>query len=257
MKSVAVLTFLLFLFNNPWYLVQIYSPSTIAFTFSALQTSMFVAGVLVFWLKDLAKFQPANPDLRAGNVVGKLTRKSLSNSPGMLFVLGIFYSLLVIDFGTLYMDYYSQLKHNPGFAYTHQDDRKGATKAIVWFSVVLLGSYYIWFVLALINNLRLIWKQDRSDIAMFTVSQVVHLLTIAAFLLGGYSQHFANGGLQCFFIGFVNLYIWSLCVLNYPVVLKKRATDMDPVRNDSVFQSQEIEMGNYPVRVGVASEEKP
>ena len=144
----------------------------------------------------------------------------------MLFLLGIFYTLLVIDFLTLYMVYYTQVRHHPGFAYTHADDRKGATKALVWLSVILLGSYYIWYVLALINNIRLIWKQDRAEIAMFTFSVIVQVLVVGAFFVGGYSQHFANGGLQCFFIGFVNLYVWSLCVLNYPVVLKKHAVDM-------------------------------
>lgn len=96
-KAVCLLTYLLFFFNNPWYLVQVQRPKTKTFVASGIQTALFVAALMIFWLKDLAKFQPKESDLRA-NPVSKLTRKSLGNKPFVLTMLGIFFAILVIDF---------------------------------------------------------------------------------------------------------------------------------------------------------------
>ena len=51
------------MFNNPWYLVSIYHPSMISIMIANLQTVLFTAAILIFWLKDIAKFQSkeANP----------------------------------------------------------------------------------------------------------------------------------------------------------------------------------------------------
>lgn len=117
-----------------------------------------MAGILVFWLKDLAKFQPSEPSMRV-DTVASLTRKSLSNSKWMLTALSCYYAMLVFDFCALYAFYFYKTKRDLGFAYTHAEKRDKATVAIIVVSAIILLSYYIWYLLALINNVRLIKKQ--------------------------------------------------------------------------------------------------
>jgi amino acid permease len=74
------------------------------------------------------------------------------------------------------------------------------------------------------------------------MSVIANILIICCFLLGVYSQHYANGGIQCFFIGFVNLYVYALCVLNYPVFVKKEEFQEVEVVNNSV---REVELQDY------------
>ncbi len=37
-------------------------------------------------------------------------------------------------------------------------------------------------------------------------------------MAGVYNGYFSNGGVQLFFVGVVNLYMWSLLVLQWPVL---------------------------------------
>ena len=122
---------------------------------------------------------------------------------------------------SLYSWYYHKLKENPGFAYTHTRDMDRTTTALIACTAVLLVSYYTWFLLALVCNIKLIIQQNKSSIALFIISFTVHIMVICSFLLGRYSQHFANGGLQCFLIGFLNMYVYLLCFVNYPVYAQK------------------------------------
>jgi hypothetical protein len=80
----------------------------------------------------------------------------------MLLILLVFYALIVVDFVALYMLYYTKLEVKPGFAFTHKEDRDKATTAVLVFTGIILASYYIWWVLAFVNNIRLIRKQDQT-----------------------------------------------------------------------------------------------
>ena len=56
-KGTLSLISLLFLFNDPWYPVHIYSPSFMTFAATELLSALFMAGLLIFWLRELAGFQ--------------------------------------------------------------------------------------------------------------------------------------------------------------------------------------------------------
>ena len=88
----------------------------------------------------------------------------------MLSVLGGYYLLLVIDFVALYAYYYERVKYDPGFAYTHTEHRDKRTTAIIVISAIIILSYYLWYLLALINNVRLIWRQDKTAKVVFFVN---------------------------------------------------------------------------------------
>jgi len=62
MSSLTML-FLLFIFNDPFYPVHVYDPKFITFAISEFQTSLFVAGMLIFWLRDVARHK--NPELKS------------------------------------------------------------------------------------------------------------------------------------------------------------------------------------------------
>lgn len=86
---------------------------------------------------------------------------------------------------------------------------------------------------------------------------------VTTFIVGVYSQHFANGGVQIFFMGFINVYVYALCFVNYPVLIRLPVDETLEVENavGSAFQvgdhieasevivnHQEIEM--YDVSAG-------
>lgn len=88
----------------------------------------------------------------------------------MLLVLGGYYCLLVIDFVALYTYYNYRLRYDPGFAYTHTEHRDKKTTAIIVISAIIILSYYIWYILAIINNVKLIWQQDKTAKVVFFVN---------------------------------------------------------------------------------------
>ena len=59
-KGTLALISLLFFFNDPWYPVHIYSPSFMSFAGTELTSALFMAGLMVFWLRELAGFQATN-----------------------------------------------------------------------------------------------------------------------------------------------------------------------------------------------------
>lgn len=50
--------FLLFLFNDPLYAAHIYSPSFLTFALTEFTAAIFISGLLVYWLRELALFRP-------------------------------------------------------------------------------------------------------------------------------------------------------------------------------------------------------
>ena len=56
------MAFLLFLFNDPVYVAHIYAPSFASFAFTEFITAVFFAGILTYWLRELATFRPAKAD---------------------------------------------------------------------------------------------------------------------------------------------------------------------------------------------------
>jgi len=46
------MTFLLFLFNDPVFMIHIYSPSIFTFFISELFTAAFLCALMIFWLVE-------------------------------------------------------------------------------------------------------------------------------------------------------------------------------------------------------------
>jgi hypothetical protein len=214
----------------------------LSFTISEFQTSLFMAALPIYWLKDLAKFNPKKRQVdQRVNVMQKLSRHSVGENSCMQAFLFVFYCILVIDFMTLYSLYYWRVQIDPGFSYTHVQELDKPIQIMLFISAGLLCFYYIWYFCAMCNNLRLIMVTDLSTKITFISSQIVHALMILAVMLGVFSRHFANGGIQLFFMGMINVYVITLCILNIPIRRKKiEAPAADVEMQASVSQDQPV-----------------
>lgn len=135
--------------------------------------------------------------------------------------LFVFFCVLVMDFMALYMLYYVHVKADPGFAYTHAEhDLDKPVLSVMALTIALLVLYYLWYLIAICNNLRQIMLTDFNTKVTFLSSQLMHFAVAVTLTLGVYSRHFANGGIQLFFIGLCNLYVFVLVYLNWPQRVK-------------------------------------
>ena len=91
----------------------------------------------------------------------------------------------------------------------------------------LLALYYILYFGSLCYNLALIMDLNKSKIIIFLCSQFIHNVFICTVLLGVYSRHFENGGIQIFLYSMCNLYIYALAYLSWPVQVHFREYELD------------------------------
>ena len=82
----------------------------------------------------------------------------------MIIALVLFYIVLVLDFMALYSLYYWKVKVKPGFSFTHKDDQDKIVVSVLIASLCYLAIYYLWYIIAIINHIRLIFKSDRTTI---------------------------------------------------------------------------------------------
>jgi uncharacterized membrane protein YesL len=99
-----------------------------------------------------------------------------------------------------------------------RDGKKGGAYAgMVTVIVVIFLVYYALYLFAILINCREICKKDKTTKLIFTVNQLVHVLLLAAVWGGVYSWAYALGGVQLFFLGVANLYVYVLCLMAWPV----------------------------------------
>lgn len=70
-------------------------------------------------------------------------------------------------------------------------------------------------------------KEEKARKVLFTAGQIVHFFFIMCAIFGAYSRHFDNGGFQLLAYTVINLYIYALCILNWPVKTYFKEYDMD------------------------------
>jgi len=197
-RSVAPLLFLLFLFNDPWYAAHIYQPSVLTLTLSELQISMFAAGLLIYWIRDVARYRTERAPRTAG-VFAKYLHKSTSDNQVVVTFLFVFYVLLVVVFTGIYLVFFFQIEADPGFAgqmnpFEGSDSAK-VSKTLYTCLAVLLGIYYFWYLCTLCNHCRLITATEDHVKVVFAINFVAHVIFMGSLVIGAYSRHFRNGGI--------------------------------------------------------------
>jgi len=79
-------------------------------------------------------------------------------------------------------------------------------------------TYYIWYILALVQNCKGLWKRkDPVGKLFLTYSQVIHVVVVGGGLAGVFIKTFPDGADQIFFQGLVNIYVYSLTYFYWPV----------------------------------------
>jgi Wnt-binding factor required for Wnt secretion len=207
---------MLFLFNDPWYIVHILSPTIFTSILNELQMCIFMAGLLVFWLREIARFSPV--DAQYTSKLAKFIQNNIFVHSRLLSVLIVLYFLLLADFMFMYVVYYARVQEVPGFSFTHINDIHGADVIFVLVvTISLLLTYYTLYISVFVLNFKHIMKSDTTTKVVFLISQIVHVLFVVGICFGIYSEKFLNGGAQIFFIGIVNTYVYFLVFLFWPV----------------------------------------
>ena len=228
------MTFLLFLFNDPIYPVHIYAPSFTTYALTELASALFISGILIFWLRELTVFRPTKPQEDWGKVKKLIFTSQGLNKCAIVYQC-IFYIILVINFMVLNCVYYFYVDGDPSYGGRFEMDREteGNGDAFVLpitISICLLLFYYFQYTVAvLIGFKRLIFdfKKKTARKVTFISGVCVHLFFIFCVLFGVFSRHFANGGVQLVAYTVINLYVYVLCIFNWPVVLYCTEFDTD------------------------------
>jgi len=95
------------------------------------------------------------------------------------------------------------------------------------FTYGFLAFYYLWFFCTLCKNLSVIMDLETSTVVIFCFSQGVHFLFICGVLLGIFSRHFENGGVQMFFYAMCNIYVYALAYLSWPIEVIFKEYEID------------------------------
>ena len=68
---------------------------------------------------------------------------------------------------------------------------------------------------------RLLCTKDtgKARKVSFIIGQVIHFIFVLCILFGVFSRHFTNGGVQLLAYTVMNIYVYLLCALNYPVTI--------------------------------------
>lgn len=153
------LSFGLVLFNDPWYAVSILAPSTVSRIFDQLQVTIFVAALMVFWLRQVQNFtEPSN----------KCCYQIFSKSKVLLVALWAFLFLNFFLFNVI--EKYYEDKY-PSFSFGHSQDRSRPLMILFLITTVLmLTVYYAIYLANLIFNLKAIHRSTTAMKVILTYS---------------------------------------------------------------------------------------
>ena len=100
--------------------------------------------------------------------------------------------------------------------------------APILMTITLLIVYYLQFFLAMLLGCARLCRKETGQARKisFAVGQVIHFMFIICILFGVFSRHFANGGAQLLAYTAVNIYVYLLCFLNYPVIIYVKEYDV-------------------------------
>ena len=109
------LIFLLFLFNDPFYPVHIYQPSFMTYAITELAAAVFISGLLIYWLRELAGFRPKQVLPDWGCIQRTVYACQGVNQCARCYLCILFF-VLVTDFMVLNCFYYVYVMGDPSLA---------------------------------------------------------------------------------------------------------------------------------------------
>lgn len=143
---------MLFLFNDPLYAAHIYTPSFVTFALTEFTSAIFISGLLVYWLRELALFRPRLLPPTKSNCITKIVHAGLGKNSCALSFLTFFFVILVCDFMVLNCFYYVYVTGDPSVAgkfdlsnHSTMDVFLGPIIATIIILIVYYGQYVIAF----------------------------------------------------------------------------------------------------------------
>ena len=145
----------------------------------------------------------------------------------------IFFVVLTVDFMVLNCFYYINVRGDPSLAGKFDMNVADATgDKFLWpiiVTIVLLVFYYAQYMMAFSMGCNRL--QDKSMPKArkvgFVTGVVVHFSFIFCALFGVFNRHFANGGIQLLAYTVLNLYVYLLVILNWPVRMYRKEYELD------------------------------
>mmetsp|Transcript_3813 Transcript_3813/g.4396 ORF Transcript_3813/g.4396 Transcript_3813/m.4396 type:complete len:233 (+) Transcript_3813:231-929(+) len=226
------MVFLLFMFNDPWYPWHVYKPSFLTFAFTEFTNSIFYAALLTFWLRELAGFRPQKAKAEWNCLQKTVYTGQGVNSCAVAYIV-CFFIVIVVDFMVLNCFYYINVRGDPSLAGRfdlNSNDTIG--DKFLWpiiITVILLIFYYAQYTMALSMGCTRLSddKVPKARKVGFVTGIIVHFFFIFCVLFGVFNRHFANGGIQLLAYTILNLYVFLLAILNWPIKTYRREYELD------------------------------
>ena len=231
-RGTLSLIFFLFLFNDPLYSAHIYSPSFITFALTEFLQAIFIGALLIYWLRELSMFRPRLLPPNT-NCIVKMSSGCLGQSKVALVFLSFFFVVLVIDFMVLNVYYYIYVGGDPSLAGRLNMNNQAAVDVFlgpIIATILLLLFYYAQYSIAFSLGCINICNPDpekKGRRVLFIAGQVVHFFFILCAIFGVFSRHFDNGGVQLVAYTVINLYVYALCIFNWPVKVYFKEYDIE------------------------------
>ena len=227
------LSFMLFLFNDPIYPIHILSPSFLTFAMTEFTQSLFIATLLVYWLREVSIYRIERQPQRSHCFVKVIYRTMGSHNCALVFLIFVFL-VLFVDIFVLNIFYYVFVGGDPSLAgrfdINNQSTVMDEFMAPAIVTVIIFIAYYAIYMISFSLSIVNICSGDKDMKArrvLFCTGQVIHFFFILFVLFGVFSRHFDNGGFQLVAYTIVNLYVWMLVVLNWPVRVYFKEYDLE------------------------------
>ena len=214
-------------------MAHIYRPSFMTYAVTELTYALFVSGMLMFWLRELADMRPSQPDPSWG-CLKRLVFSCQGYNKCATFYLFFFFIVMVSCFMTLSCTYYIHVQGDPSLDGVFDEvGGEAQIDAYLWPIIVtlcLLVFYYVQFMIAMtMGCFRLRDKKiPTARKVTYCSGQIVHFFFIFCVVFGVFSRHFRNGGVQLFAYTVCNLYVYMLVIIHWPVKVYFKEYDVNP-----------------------------
>ena len=165
-----------------------------------MTNAMFVAGLLIYWLRELAGFRLDRENAKNMGCCKKMAFNCQGVSSCAIAYLCFLFLALVINFMILNCFYYVYVRGDPSLAGRFSIYNDSTLDVFMIPSIVTLGLltlYYIQYIFAMLLGCTRLCQDSttKSRKVSFVIGQIIHFMFILCVFFGVFSRHFANGGI--------------------------------------------------------------
>lgn len=160
--------------------------------------------------------------------------------------------LLVVMTMALFVVYELNVSEDPAYMQTPTAVKSSKSRPLLGLMItvaILLIIYLVAFGVTLVKNLFYIKQLTYHARIAFLFNLPILVITVVSLVFGIYQPYYGNGQAFIFFLAFMNLYVWALLYLHWPMGWE---TDFSAPNQNSQSsgqkETQEIEMGNLSRR---------